>query len=88
MKRVTFSASNNRLPFASFAVVRPGESAIDAVRRSIERTTGYLAYSCRSAHYTRDNSGTVTSETLSITLTERKRVNGGHGVVAEIQVTI
>lgn len=90
MRRVKFSCTS-RFDMAEYAVAKDEERDIDAVRRSIERTTGLLAYTCRSDHWTQDSSGKKTSETFAITLTERKPVSWdarAYGVIAQVLVTI
>ncbi len=87
--KVVFSHTSRRLPIATFAVAKTDERPIDAVRRSIERTTGLDVYSCRCESWEQDRAGNRIGETYSMTLTGREKIpGGGRPIAAEIRVYI
>lgn len=82
-KRIEFSLSNSRLNHAEYAVMQDGERPIDAVCRSLERTTGYSARGKQRNSWQEDRDGNVIGETWRITLVERKAYHCGHAVMGE-----
>lgn len=87
--RVYFSHTSKSLPIAKFAIARDGERPIEAIRRSIERTTGKLGYTCRLDSWTQDRKGRVIGQTYAMTLVERKPFrDGSYSVAAEIRVYV
>ena len=88
MAKIQFSHTGRRFSIAEYAIAKPHETAIEAVTRSIERTTGCVAHKGRVNHWTEDRDRRITSETHCITLTGPKSKTGGYPVRGEIQVTI
>lgn len=90
MKKITFTADTRRHTVASFAVAKDNETPIEAVKRSIERTSGYRVHYARHMHWTQNHDGSHASDTFQVTLTERtqNRQGGGWGVTGEFGVTI
>lgn len=86
--KIRFSTSTKRFQFATFAVAKTGEAPIDAVTRSIARTTKQRVHFARLESWSQNRRGERTDETYSVTLTEntQSRRGGGWGVVAEFRV--
>ena len=88
MNRIEIRTSKVNFPVAAYAVVGRDETPIDAVKRSIERTSGgWLGL--RLDSYTQDRQGRTNGETHRATLAERKQApGGGYGVIAEFFIYI
>lgn len=90
MKKIIFNADTRRHAVASFAVAKDNEAPIEAVKRSIARTTGYRVHFARHVSWTQNKNGSHTSDTFQITLTTRtqNQRGGGWGVTGEFCVTV
>lgn len=90
MTKVVFSSSTKKFCLAEYAIAKGDESPVEAVERSIARTTGYRVVSGGVRSWTENSKGIKESETINITLTEKKqfRRGGGYGVVGEFRVCV